>query len=122
MLRNQRAFGQRMETEAARFLVQQGLEEVGRNAHARGGEIDLVMRDHNTLVFVEVRYRRNNRYGSPLESVTATKQRRLITAASAYLQRHTLNCPCRFDVVAVTGGASHTLDFHWIKNAFELAL
>ncbi|MGJ8513682.1 hypothetical protein R84981_000580 [Carnimonas sp. R-84981] len=122
MPRNQRAFGQRIEAEAARFLIQQGLKEVGRNAHARGGEIDLIMRDRDMLVFVEVRYRRNNGYGSALESVTATKQRRLIAAASAYLQRHQLDCACRFDVVAVTGNAADALDFHWISSAFELTL
>lgn len=110
--------GQDIELLTARWLVARGLVEVARNQHARGGEIDLVMRDGETLVFVEVRYRADSRYGSPLETVTATKQRRLIKAARFYLAHNRLSCPCRFDVVGVTG-TPPALEFTWIRSAFE---
>ncbi|WP_027350884.1 YraN family protein [Halotalea alkalilenta] len=116
---NRRADGQQMEALAAAHLVRAGLVEVARNQHARGGEIDLVMRDGDVLVFVEVRHRRSTRFGSALESVTETKRRRLRLAARVYLQRNRLSCACRFDVVGITGRAPDALRFDWIKAAFD---
>ncbi|GAA0580266.1 YraN family protein [Halomonas salifodinae] len=113
-----RARGSAVETAAEAWLAERGLTRVARNQHAKGGELDLVMRDGDTLVFVEVKHRADCRHGHPLESVTPTKQRRLIRAAHFYLQRNRLSCPCRFDVVAVTGQPPH-LDFHWVRAAFE---
>ncbi|WP_106478384.1 YraN family protein [Phytohalomonas tamaricis] len=110
--------GQDIEVLTAHWLTAQGLTEIARNQHARGGEIDLIMRDGETLVFVEVRYRATTRYGSPLETVTVTKQRRLIKAARFYLANNRLSCSCRFDVVGVTGHLS-ALEFTWIKSAFD---
>lgn len=72
------------------------------------------MEDGSTLIFVEVRFRGATAHGSPLESVGAVKQRRLIRAAHAYLQRHRLDRPCRFDVVAITGD-----HLEWVVNAFD---
>ncbi|MFG6137557.1 YraN family protein [Halomonas sp. B23F22_10] len=113
-----RARGARIERLAADWLAARGLTLEAANQHARGGELDLVMREGETLVFVEVRHRKNARHGHPLETVTVTKQRRLIQAARFYLQRNRLSCACRFDVLAVTG-TPPDLEFIWVPGAFE---
>jgi len=101
------------------YLKQQGLRLSTRNYRSPFGEIDLVMQEQNTLVFVEVRYRANTRFGTPAETVDTDKQARLRATAEHYLQ----NTPrasrkaCRFDIVAVTGdGKSGNLS--WLKNVF----
>ncbi|ATJ82186.1 YraN family protein [Halomonas beimenensis] len=113
-----RARGARIERLAADWLTDRGLVLEAANQHAKGGELDLVMRDGGTLVFVEVRHRADSRHGHPLETVTAAKRRRLIRAARFYLQRNGLSCACRFDVLAVTGTPPH-LEFQWVPGAFE---
>ena len=107
--------GQAAEDLALRFLRSRGLDLVKRNYRCRGGEIDLVMRDGHHCVFVEVRYRREQRFGSPLDTVDGAKQRRLTIAASHFLARHG-NVPARFDVVAITGEPPR---IEWIRDAFE---
>ncbi|AMX02052.1 putative endonuclease [Microbulbifer thermotolerans] len=104
-----------METVAARYLQAAGLRLVTRNYHGRYGEIDLIAKDGNTLVFVEVRYRRSSRFGSAGASVDLRKQKKLVATAQTYLQQNKLDCPCRFDVIAIEGD---TQDIHWIKGAF----
>ncbi len=93
---------------------------IERNFHCRAGEIDLIMRDGDCLVFVEVRYRRSDRYGSPAESVAARKQARLLTTAQYYLQTHPAQRerPMRFDVVAVRP-SPQGLHIEWISDAFS---
>ena len=90
-----------------------------RNFRCRSGELDLIMRDGEQLVFVEVRSRRHARYGTPAESVTRTKQQRLLRTAALYLQRQRPDLPCRFDVVAIleSGGEPQV---EWIRDAFQL--
>ena len=112
---NPRQTGDVKEELARRFLEGQGLTQVARNVSCRHGEIDLVMRDGQTLVFVEVRYRRSERFGGASASIDRRKQARLIAAAGYYLQRHPTDLPCRFDVVAI--GAEDRLQ--WIQNAFD---
>lgn len=107
--------GAQMEEAAARHLQHAGLKLEARNYRCRRGEIDLIARDGDTLVFVEVRYRRNSRYGSAGATVDHRKQRKLLAAADNYLQQHKLDCPCRFDVVAIEGDAGN---IQWITNAF----
>lgn len=90
------------EEAAARYLEANGCREVHRNYCCRIGEIDLIVRDGDTLVFVEVRSRSSNNYGSALESVTLRKQVKLRQLAWQYLKAHALTGEnCRFDVVAV---------------------
>jgi putative endonuclease len=91
-----------------------------RNFNCRGGEIDLIMNDGEALVFVEVRYRSQNSHGSGAESVSYTKQARLIRAARYYLGRHPRlsQRPCRFDVISVAGKHGNS-QLTWIENAFE---
>jgi putative endonuclease len=113
------ARGDAVETLVAAYLGARGLRLVTRNFRGRGGEIDLVMRDGRDLVFVEVRYRRNVRFGSAAESVTAAKRSRIAQTAQQFLQECRLDSPCRFDVVAVSGMAGEQIA--WIKDAFRLS-
>jgi putative endonuclease len=108
--------GEAKEELARRHLEGQGLRLLARNHRCRHGEIDLVMRDGATLVFVEVRYRSSERFGGAAQSVDAHKQRRLIAAAGHYLQGHPTTLACRFDVLAI--GADDRID--WIRNAFSV--
>ena len=112
--------GDEAERRAEHFLQAQGLSSVTRNYRCPAGEVDLIMRDDDTLVFVEVRLRSNRRYSSPMESVTPAKQQKIIRAAQSWLQRHDPGgqLACRFDVVALT--SLHTgADPEWIKSAFD---
>lgn len=92
-----------------------------RNARYPFGELDLVMLDAGTLVFVEVRLRRDARFGGAAVSVDAGKRRKLVLAAQAWLANHPRhgNAPCRFDVVAASPGTDG-LRCDWIRNAFTL--
>ena len=99
-----RALGALAEQRAAEHLQQNGYRIVDRNWTCRGGEIDRVCLDGDTLVFVEVRARADTRHGTPLETVVDLKRRRLIRAAEIYLHvKQRQDWACRFDVVAVTG-------------------
>jgi putative endonuclease len=111
-----RATGDHFEGAALSYLQQRGLRLVRANFLCRHGEIDLVMRDGDTLVFVEVRYRRGHRFGGAAASVTVAKQRKLVSAAHLWLAWHPADTrrPCRFDVVAFEGD-----DIAWIRGAFD---
>ena len=114
--------GQDAELACCRYLQQQGLKLLDRNYHGRRGELDLVMRERDTVVFIEVRYRKNNAFGGALESITCSKQEKLRLTAEQYLQQETDLTQGRFDVVAMTGkiqnNGSCNYSFEWIKNAF----
>ena len=100
-------------------LTGKGLILLEQNYRLNCGELDLVMRDNRSIVFVEVRYRASERWGGGLGSITPKKKRRLANAAASYLKAHPqlAKLPCRFDVVAVTGSES-VPDLKWIKAAF----
>lgn len=106
--------GKQAEDQAHDFLFKQGLGLVCRNYRCKQGELDLVMRDQQALVIVEVRYRKSDMYGSALESITTSKQARIIAATQHYLATHKDDCPLRFDVIAISGNG----EINWIKNAF----
>ncbi|WGL17952.1 YraN family protein [Microbulbifer bruguierae] len=113
------AIGTKMEGLAEQHLIAAGLRIVERNFRGRFGELDLIARDGNTLVFVEVRYRRNRMFGGAVASVDFRKQRKLIATANGYLQYRRLDCPCRFDVISIElGGRAEDLKIDWIQNAF----
>ena len=101
---------------AAEFLRNQGLRILEKNFRCRNGEIDLIARDGKYLVFIEVKYRKNQGSGSPFAAVGKQKQRTIIKVALFYLIRHGFqdDIPCRFDVVGIDGE-----EIRWIKNAFE---
>jgi putative endonuclease len=96
--------GRQAEERAAQFLRGRGYRIVCINYHWRGGEIDLIARDGNCLVFVEVKARSGSSYGLPEEAVTPVKQRKLIRTAQRYLTEHPSSLDLRFDVVALSAG------------------
>ena len=108
--------GRKGEEQALQYLTRQGLLPVARNYRCKAGEIDLIMRNSDTLVFVEVRLRRNGAFGGALASIDHRKQQRLLRAAQHYLQRNRWSGPCRFDVVALDGTGRP----EWIPDAFGL--
>ncbi|TFV96526.1 YraN family protein [Oxalobacteraceae bacterium OM1] len=105
--------GDAAEDTARRYLEARGMSLQERNFRCKGGELDLVMQEGKTLVFVEVRQRSGDGFGGAAASVTPHKQRRLIVAAHVYLQRYTMPPPCRFDIVAIDNGR-----ISWIRDAF----
>ena len=116
-----KSVGDAGEARALAHLERQGLTLVQRNyrvaagPHARGGEVDLILREPDgTLVFVEVRARHSAAFGGAAASVTASKQRRLVFAAQHFLRRYSTLPPCRFDVVAIDGES-----VHWLRGAFD---
>ena len=109
--------GQIAENTALEYLLARGLSLIERNYHSRTGEIDLIMEDADTLVFVEVRYRKTKKFGSPLESITQNKQNHLTQCAQYYLSSNRINRPSRFDVVGISPNRE-SLDIEWIPNAF----
>ncbi|NOX75433.1 MAG: YraN family protein [Gammaproteobacteria bacterium] len=112
--------GKRAEDAACDFLRTKGLSLVERNYLCPRGEIDLIMRDARTTVFVEVRYRRSSRFGSGAESVDWRKQRKLLATAAHYLLLHpkAAKQACRFDVVSLSGSDGHA-QLDWIPDAFQ---
>lgn len=121
---NQRLAGSRYEDIALAHLERSGLVLIERNFNCRYGEIDLVMRVDDTVVFVEVRYRRGSggsaNFGDGIDSVSAAKRAKLVRAAAVFLAAHPrlAHRACRFDVLAIAGDESApTLD--WRPNAFE---
>ncbi len=116
-----RAQGDAAEDAARSHLEAQGLRTLARNVNYRFGELDLVMRDGDTVAFVEVRYRRSERFGGAAASIDFKKRRRIVLAARAWLagQRALALAPCRFDVVLVSGDA-WALSCEWLRGAFTL--
>jgi putative endonuclease len=106
--------GESAEEQAHNFLIKNGLKPVTRNFRCKQGELDLIMTDQQTLVIIEVRFRKTDKYGSAAESVTRAKQSRIIAATHVYLSSQKTDCPIRFDVVAISGNGN----IDWIKNAF----
>lgn len=108
--------GQQYELLALQYLQQQGLTLLQQNYQCKAGEIDLVMREGATLVFVEVKYRASSAFGGALAAVNHSKQQKLLRTSRWYLQQHRLsNVPCRLDVLAIEGTAPY--HYQWLKNA-----
>jgi putative endonuclease len=114
------ARGRAAEDTALRFLEDRGLVLLERNYRCRMGELDLVMRDGDSLVFVEVRARGQATFGGAAASVGHAKQRRLVAAARHFLMTHppAAALPARFDVVAISGSGGENPP-QWIRAAFD---
>jgi putative endonuclease len=106
------------EVQACRFLKKQGLSLLARNFTVRMGEIDLIMREGQVIIFVEVRYRKANSYVKPLETINTLKRKRLIRTALFYLQYVKKRKPfqARFDMIGIEGKDQ----INWIKNIFMM--
>jgi len=111
--------GKKTENLAKDYLLKHGLEFLFANYRLKFGEIDLIMQDQDTLVFVEVKYRKDNNFMEAFESVNYTKQKKLKRTALYFLQANYKyqNNICRFDVITLCGSMEN-LKFHWLKNAF----
>ncbi|GGP68840.1 YraN family protein [Shewanella saliphila] len=105
--------GQLAEQRARTYLEQQGLTFIAANVRYPFGEIDLIMRQQNEWVFVEVKYRASNQFGGALNALTQKQITRIRLAADHYLQRQKLNPPCRFDVIAMNND-----EINWLQGCF----
>lgn len=115
--------GEDAEIACCKYLRSQGLKLVDKNFSCRQGEIDIIMLDKKMLVFVEVRFRKNNSFGGGLESITPAKQHKLRKTAELYLQKNTHYENARFDVVSMSKNTQtkqhkQQYTFDWISNAF----
>lgn len=110
------AAGARAEALAADFLLEHGLDIVARNYRTRRGEIDLIARDRDALVFVEVRQRRSRDFGGAAASITAAKRMRLVAAAQSYIASLPREPNCRFDAVVIDGPSSARIE--WLRDIF----
>ncbi|OGS97628.1 MAG: YraN family protein [Gallionellales bacterium RIFCSPLOWO2_02_FULL_57_47] len=109
--------GAQAEQWAAHYLQKQGLKLIEQNYRSRFGEIDLIMQDGATLVFVEVRLRRNADFGGAAASIDVRKQQRIIRTSQQYLSGLARTPACRFDAVLL--GDVQGNDALWLKNAFD---
>lgn len=114
-------FGKAAEKAAEAHLCQKGYRILDRNVRYSNGELDIVARDHETVVFVEVKARRSEEFGGASYAVTRQKEQKLIQLAAQYVgQHHLQDCHCRFDVILLQGGSSSTCTLDHIENAFEV--
>lgn len=112
---NKREKGSLYEKQASDFLEQNGFEILERNFRCRMGEIDIIAKNKEQLIFCEVKYRKNNKMGNPLEAVHTRKQQTISKCAMYYVTiRGLSNMNCRFDVIGILG-----TEITWIPNAFE---
>ncbi len=121
--------GRSAEKLAKRYLQDQGLSLITSNFYCRYGEIDIIAKDSKTLVFIEVRYRRQKQFGHAFETIDYRKQQKIIKTAEYYLHQHQLteSVSSRFDVIGIEPKDEYSgqdkksrnnYDIHWVKNAF----
>lgn len=117
---NKRQVGDYYESLACTYLKNQGARILERNYRAFRGDIDIIAMDGRFLSFIEVKYRRDVRYGSPEEAVTISKQRQICKLSKLYLysKKKSIDIPIRYDVIAITD-TDNTATIRWYKNAFE---
>ena len=117
------SIGKKAEDIALKYLTEKGLSLITRNYRSRWGELDLIMQDGETLVFVEVRSRTHSNYSSAAASIDFRKQQKLAKTALIYLQQFSTPPNARFDVIALDRqSAQSTQDIKWIRNAFEATI
>ncbi|KGJ91227.1 YraN family protein [Colwellia psychrerythraea] len=112
--------GKITEQLAEQYLTKQGLNLIDKNYHCRQGEVDLIMLDGDTYVFIEVKYRKNKAFGGAIAAIPASKQQKVKHCVTFYLHQVGLNeynTPCRIDVVALEGDIANP-QVTWLKNAF----
>ena len=109
--------GQAAEDFACQYLTKKGLRLIERNFNSRFGEIDIIMQHNEALVFVEVRYRKNDNYGGAKASITPSKQQKIKKTALYYMQTKGREFNARFDVIAMSG-EDENLMIEWIQCAF----
>ncbi|MDO4965957.1 MAG: YraN family protein [Lachnospiraceae bacterium] len=112
---NNRRTGENYESIACEYLISKGLHVIERNFRCRIGEIDIILKDGDTYVFTEVKYRKTAKYGSPYEAVTKSKMKKISQVSLNYIKYKKLpiNGSFRFDVISILDG-----DITWYKDAF----
>lgn len=105
--------GKEAELQALNYLIQQGLTLVDKNVRYSFGELDLVMRQGDAWIFIEVKYRSSNKFGGAISALSHKQIKRLQKSANHYLQLHRINAPCRFDLIAID-----KTQIRWLKNIF----
>ncbi|MFT4060532.1 MAG: YraN family protein [Legionella sp.] len=111
--------GRLAEEQALTYLIAQGMQPIAQNYYCKMGEIDLVMRDKEHLVFIEVRARASASFGGGVASITYAKKQKIIKSALHYMSKHKVHnqWAMRFDVISVDG---HSASITWIKDAFGM--
>lgn len=121
MVTEPKNLGRIVEEHALQYLSGAGLSPLAQNWSCRFGEIDLIMLERDTVVFVEVRYRKNNCFGGALDSIDQHKRNKLIKTAEYFLNNYPqwLEHPCRFDVITAHPSSAQIFTLDWIQDAFE---
>jgi putative endonuclease len=115
----QQKLGQQGEDLAAQYLQAQGYRLIGANYRIRTGEIDLITREKETLVFVEVKSRKSQKFGNPLESIDQIKLQKLIKVALTYVREYNWSGPFRIDVIGIDWNAPNGPKIQHLKNALS---
>ena len=122
MEKYRQAIGQLGENKAKNYLKRRGYQILESNYRTKAGDIDLIAKDQECLVFVEVKTRTSDQYGSPAEAVSFYKQQHMINSAKYYLARHGGDCECRFDVIEVYLSSGKWIQFakiNHLKNVLQ---
>ncbi len=110
---NKRKIGNFYEEAVIEYLSLYGIKIISKNFRCKFGEIDIIGQDKDYLIFIEVKYRKDERFGNPIEAVNETKRRTICKCASYYCLIHNISKPIRYDVIGVCG-----TEITWIKDAF----
>lgn len=114
---NNTEIGKRGEEIAVEFLKKQGVDIIEKNYHTKFGEIDLIGFDKSTIIFIEVKLRNNDNFGTPVEAITQTKLKRIYKSALWYISMHKNNYDYRFDVIAIRkDNINRCYHLEWFKN------
>ncbi len=111
---NHKMIGNMGEAVAKNYLIKQGCEIIENNFHSRYGEIDIIAKDQDSLIFVEVKYRKNERFATAAESITPSKQEKMRLTIETYLQKYPTNRPLRIDLITIIGYEPFKIT--WLKN------
>lgn len=104
---------------ALEFLTQKGYKLIEKNYHSRFGEIDIIMKNDRYIIFVEVKLRKNNKYGNPAEFVTIKKQQKIIITAEKWLLTNKVDLQPRFDIIEIYMPYDNKVSINHIENAFD---
>lgn len=115
---NKKAIGDKGEQIAAQFLIDKGYKLLEKNWRYKHGEIDLIVENNNTIIFVEVKTRSTSYFGNPEIAVTPKKQKTIANTAQAYLDLNNLNKECRFDIISIVLVNEHVKELFHIEDAF----
>ena len=119
-MKKKREIGFEYEELAKKYLITKGMRYIESNFYTRYGEIDLIFtdKDEKILVFVEVRYRKNNEFGEPLETINGKKQEKIVISSQIYIKNKKWKQDIRYDVIGIKKDKLGNNKINWIKNAF----